>query len=52
MEYRTEVMLDVVLNGSRDFMQFLSWYCVNTVPNLSLLISEIYDVLKRITEYF
>ena len=52
MEYWTEVMLDVVLKRSRDIMQFLSWYCANTVPNLSLVISETYDVLKHITEYF
>ena len=40
-------MTDVVFNGSRDAMQFLSWYCANTVLNLNLVISEIYDVLKR-----
>ena len=45
-------MADVVLNRSRDVMQFLSWYCANTAPSLSLVISEIYDVLKRISEYF
>ena len=45
-------MTDVGLNRSRDVMHFLSWYCANIVPNLSLVISEIYDVLKRISEYF
>ena len=45
-------MADVVFNRSHDVMQFLSWYCANTVPNLSLVISEIYDVLQRISEYF
>ena len=45
-------MTNLVLNKSRDVMQFFSWYCVNTVPNPILLISEIYDVLKRISEYF
>ena len=33
-------------------MQFLSWYCANTIPNLSLVISEIYDLLTPISEYF
>ena len=42
-------MTDVVFNRSRDVMQFLSWYCANS---LSLVISEIYDVLQRISEYF
>ena len=45
-------MTDVVQNRSRDVMQFLSWYCANTIPNLSLVISEIYDLLKPISEYF
>ena len=45
-------MVDVVLNRSRHVMQFLSWYCANTVRNLSSVISKIYDVLKRISEYF
>ena len=45
-------MTNLVLNRSRDVMQLFSWYCVNTVPNPILLISEIYDVLKRISEYF
>ena len=45
-------MTDVGLSRSRDVMQFLSWYCANIVPNLSLVISKIYDVLKRISEYF
>ena len=45
-------MTDVVLNRSRDVMQFFSWYCANTIPNLSLVISEIYDLLKPISEYF
>ena len=44
-------MADVVFNRSHDVMQFLSWYCANTAPNLSLVISEIYDVLQRISEY-
>ena len=33
-------------------MQFLSWHCANTVPNLRLVILEIYNALKRISEYF
>ena len=41
-------MTDIVFNRLGDIMQFLSWYCANT----SLVISEIYDVLKRISEYF
>ena len=45
-------MTDVVPNRSRDVMQFLSWYYANNIPNLSLVISEIYDLLKQISEYF
>ena len=52
MEYWTEVMADVVLNGSRNIAQFLYWYCVNSIPDLSLVISEIYDALKRPFEYY
>ena len=33
-------------------MQFLSWYCADTDQNLSLVISGIYDVRKRISEYY
>ena len=50
-KYWTEVKTDLVLNRSCDVMQFFSWYCANTVPNLSLVISGIYDVRKRKSEY-
>ena len=33
-------------------MELFSWYCANTVPSLSLVISKIYDVRKQISEYF
>ena len=52
MEYRPEVMVLVVLSGSCNVMQFLSRYCANTVPNLSLVISENYDVLKQVSDFF
>ena len=45
-------MTDEVLNRSRDVMQFLFWYCANTIPNLSLAISGFCDVRKGISEYF
>ena len=48
MEYWTEVMTDIVFNRLGNVMQFLSWYCANT----SLVIAEIYDAFKRISEYF
>ena len=44
-------MTDDVLDRSHNVTQFLSWYCVDSVPNPSLVISGIYDVLKRISEY-
>ena len=50
-KYWTEVRTDLVLNRSCDVMQFFSWHCANTVPNLSLVISGIYDVRKRKSEY-
>ena len=31
---------------------FFHWYCPNTVPNLSFMLSEIYDVRKQISEYY
>ena len=36
---------------SRDVTQFFCWRCANTIPSLSLVISKIYDALKRISEY-
>ena len=45
-------MADVVLNGSRNIAKFLYWYCANSIPDLSLVISEIYDALKRPFEYY
>ena len=45
-------MTDVVLNWPSDVMHLFSWYCVNTVPNLSSVISGIYDVFKQISEYY
>ena len=33
-------------------MQVLLWYSPDTVPNLSLVISEIYDVCKPIPECY
>ena len=36
---------------SRDVTQFFCWCCANTIPSLSLVISKIYDALKRISEY-
>ena len=45
-------MADVVLNGSRNVAQFLHWYCANSIPDLSLVISEICDELKRPFEYY
>ena len=44
-------MTDLVLNRSSDGVQFFSWYCVNNILNLVLVISRIYYVRKRISEY-
>ena len=43
-------MTDVVMNRSQDDLKFLSWYCADTVPNLSLVILGTYNVRKRIPE--
>ena len=43
-------MTDVVMNRSQDVLKFLSWYCADTVPNLSLVILGTYNVRKRIPE--
>ena len=33
-------------------MQFLSWYPENIVSNLKLVIYGIYDIRKRMSEYY
>ena len=48
----TEVMTDIVLNRSRDVIEFLSWYCADTALNLRLVVSGIYNLRKRISEYY
>ena len=40
-------MTDIVLNGQRNVIQSFSWCCVSTVPSVSLVISEIQDVLNE-----
>ena len=42
-------MTDVALNRSRDIIHFFSWYCANTVRSARLVISEIYNVFKQIS---
>ena len=42
-------MTDVALNRSRDIMHFFSRYCANTVRSARLVISEIYNVFKQIS---
>ena len=44
-------MTDLVFNRSSDGVQFFSWYCVNNILNLVLVISRIYYVRERISEY-
>ena len=45
-------MTDLVLNRSSDAVRFILWYCANNVLNLVLVISGIYSVRKRISEYY
>ena len=45
-------MTDLVLNRSSDAVRFFLWYCANNVLNLVLVISGIYSVRKRISEYY
>ena len=45
-------MTDIVLNRSRDVIYFLSWYCADTALNLRLVVSGIYNLRKRISEYY
>ena len=45
-------MTDLGLYRSSDLVQFSSWYCAKNVVNLSLVISGIYVVSKRISEYY
>ena len=52
VEYWTKVMIDLVLNRSSDVVQFFTWYCASNVQNLGLVISWIYDLRKRIFEYY
>ena len=44
-------MTDLGLYRKSDVVQFSSWYCAKNVVNVSLVISGIYVVRKRISEY-
>ena len=45
-------MTDLVLCRSSNVVKYFSWYCANNVLSLSLVISGIYDVRKRMSEYY
>ena len=45
-------MTDLVLNRLSDVVYLFPWHCVNNVLNLGLVISWIYDLRKRIFEYY